>query len=249
VELPVVSGHARRARLAAAALSAGLLLAAGVLLAGCGATVGYSEGTGDRAHGKELFTQKCGSCHVLADAGTKGTIGPDLDYAFLQSRRDGLGDETITQVVRGQIAYPVTETPTGAPGMPADIVEGQDAEDVATYVASVAGVGEPSASGGGAPATTPAPSPPEQGGNGGEGAAPAEGKDVFASAGCGSCHTLADAGSSGTVGPNLDDAKPDDALVTDRVTNGQGAMPSFKGQLSEDEIVAVAAYVSSVAGK
>ena len=74
------------------------------------------------------------------------------------------------------------------------------------------------------------------------------GKAVFASAGCGGCHTLKDAGTSGNVGPNLDDAKPDAALVTDRVTNGQGVMPSFKGQLSEKQIADVAAYVSSVAG-
>lgn len=77
---------------------------------------------------------------------------------------------------------------------------------------------------------------------------PAAGKAVFASAGCGSCHTLADAGSGGAVGPNLDQAKPPYDLVVDRVTNGQGAMPSFKGQLDEKQIQDVAAYVSSVAG-
>jgi mono/diheme cytochrome c family protein len=72
----------------------------------------------------------------------------------------------------------------------------------------------------------------------------AKGKEVFASAGCGGCHTLEAAGSSGNVGPNLDDAKPDAALVVDRVTNGKGVMPSFKGQLSEQEIADVAAFVS-----
>ena len=83
-------------------------------------------------------------------------------------------------------------------------------------------------------------------GGGGGGAVegdPAAGKQVFASAGCASCHTLADAGASGQVGPNLDDAKPSYDLVVDRVTNGKGAMPSFKGQLSEDDIKNVAAYV------
>jgi mono/diheme cytochrome c family protein len=69
------------------------------------------------------------------------------------------------------------------------------------------------------------------------------GAKIFASAGCGGCHTLQAAGSSGTVGPNLDDAKPDLALAIDRVTNGQGAMPSFKDQLSEKEIADVATYV------
>ena len=82
--------------------------------------------------------------------------------------------------------------------------------------------------------------------NGGGGAAegdPDNGKTVFASAGCGTCHTLSDAGTSGTVGPNLDESKPDAELAVDRVTNGSGAMPSFKGQLSEQEIADVAAYV------
>ena len=69
------------------------------------------------------------------------------------------------------------------------------------------------------------------------------GEQVFASAGCGGCHTLAAAGSSGNVGPNLDDAKPDAGLVVTRVTNGQGAMPSFKDQLNEKQIADVAAYV------
>src|SRR5215468_1997451 len=56
---------------------------------------------------------------------------------------------------------------------------------------------------------------------------PTAGKAVFTSAGCVGCHTLADAGATGTVGPNLDDAKPSDALVVERVTNGEGGMPSF----------------------
>jgi len=87
------------------------------------------------------------------------------------------------------------------------------------------------------------------GGGGGGGGGNAEaGKEVFASAGCVSCHTLADAGATGTVGPNLDEAKPDEALVVDRVTNGAGAMPPFKDSLSEQQINDVAAYVSSVAG-
>lgn len=71
----------------------------------------------------------------------------------------------------------------------------------------------------------------------------AAGKAVFASAGCGGCHTLEAAGASGAVGPNLDEAKPDAKLVVERVTNGSGAMPAFKGQLSGQEIQDVAAYV------
>ena len=77
----------------------------------------------------------------------------------------------------------------------------------------------------------------------------AAGKQIFLSQPCGSCHTLADAGTSGSVGPNLDDARPPFDLVVQRVTNGAGPMPSFKGTLTEQQIRDVAAYVSSVAGK
>ena len=216
-----------------------LALVVAVGLAACGDTVGYSEGNGDRIRGKELFVKGCGSCHTLADAGTTGTIGPNLDYAFVQSRIDGLGESSILQVVRGQIAYPVTDPSTDAPGMPANIFEGKDAEDVATYVASVAGLdagGEPFD-----PANPPKPTPPEGGG--------ADGKSIFASAGCAGCHTLAAAGSTGNVGPNLDEAKPSLDLAVDRVTNGQGGMPSFKGQLSDEQIQAVAKFVADNAGK
>ena len=76
----------------------------------------------------------------------------------------------------------------------------------------------------------------------------ANGKMIFASAGCGSCHTLEDAGTSGTIGPNLDEAKPDLQLAIDRVTNGSGPMPPFKDQLSEQEIADVAAYVVEATG-
>jgi mono/diheme cytochrome c family protein len=77
---------------------------------------------------------------------------------------------------------------------------------------------------------------------------PENGKKIFASAGCGSCHTLEDAGSSGTIGPNLDEAKPDLELAVDRVTNGSGAMPPFKDELSEKEIADVSAYVVEASG-
>jgi mono/diheme cytochrome c family protein len=74
------------------------------------------------------------------------------------------------------------------------------------------------------------------------------GRKVFLSAGCSGCHTLKDAGSTGTVGPNLDDAKPPLSLVVERVTKGAGAMPSFKGQLSDKQIADVAAYVVKATG-
>jgi cytochrome c oxidase subunit 1 len=77
----------------------------------------------------------------------------------------------------------------------------------------------------------------------------AAGKAVFASAGCGGCHTLGDAGSHGNVGPNLDQAKPPYTLAVARVTHGRRSMPAFQGQLSGAQIQAVARYVSSVAGR
>ena len=150
-----------------------LALVAAFLLAACGDTVGYTDASsGDRIRGKELFKQGCGSCHTLADAGTTGAIGPNLDYAFLQSRKDGLGEDTILQVVRDQMAYSVTTPSTGTPGMPRDIFTGQDADDVATYVASVAGL---DASG---QIIDPA-NPPKPAGPGGA----TDGKTIFASAG------------------------------------------------------------------
>jgi mono/diheme cytochrome c family protein len=77
---------------------------------------------------------------------------------------------------------------------------------------------------------------------------PAAGKKIFASAGCTGCHTLGAAHSTGTVGPNLDQAKPDFRLATARVTLGKGAMPSFKGQLSDQQIADVASYVVQSTG-
>ena len=79
---------------------------------------------------------------------------------------------------------------------------------------------------------------------------PVAGKEIFLGpSGCTGCHTLADAGSSGNVGPNLDDAQPSFDLAFDRVTNGQGGMPSFGTSLTDQQRADVAAYVSSVAGK
>lgn len=82
--------------------------------------------------------------------------------------------------------------------------------------------------------------------------APAKGPDgaeVFASAGCAGCHTLAAANASGNVGPNLDDLQPDAATVRSQVENGGGGMPAFSGDLSPEEIDAVATYVSENAGR
>lgn len=223
----------RLALVLVAASAAALSLA----LSGCG-TGGYVSG-GSQGAGKQLFLDSCGGCHTLADAGTTGAVGPDLDDAFAQSREDGMTSATFTQVVAEQIRYPVTDPVTGVTGMPGpdgtlprcEDVEGdafcvddqdQAIADIAAYVGAVAGTGIAAEK-------------------------PTDGKSIFA-ASCGSCHTLSDAGTTGTTGPNLDDSKPSLDLVTDRVTNGQGAMPSFRDSLDEAQIQAVAEYVASSAG-
>ena len=125
--------------------------------------------------------------------------------------------------------------------MPANLYQGQDASDIALYIAQCAGVAH-------CGVTAEKPSTTTTTTTGGGSAAKPNGKQVFATAGCAGCHTLKDAGATGTVGPNLDQLKPTDAAVAHQVLTGGGAMPSFKGQLSAAQIAAVAQYVSSVAG-
>lgn len=183
----------------------------------------------------------CADCHTLADAKSQGTVGPNLDDAFSSDKQQGFSVQTIRDVVRGQIAYP--EAP-----MPANLYTGQNARDIAIYVAQCSGnpncgvTAEKPAS-----TTTTTSAPPPKGGSQTTGAV--NGKHVFLTAGCTSCHTLKDAGSHGNVGPNLDQLKPSEPTVDHQVTFGGGGMPSFKNTLSKAQITAVAKYVSSVAGK
>ena len=232
------------------ALGAGLVVA-GLLVAGCGTGGVASAGQrADTQSGQQLFTQSCGSCHTLQAAGTSGTIGPDLDNAFAASVAQGYPQSSIENVVldqirlgSGQIAtyttskdftkhclQPATKAKCYSTPMPADIVKGQDAIDVAAYVASVAGQGGFTSSGGFASLGT-------------------DGAAIFKGAGCAGCHTLSAAGATGTVGPNLDQLKPSTEVVAHQVMVGGGAMPAFKGKLSAAQIQAVAEYVSSSAGK
>ena len=157
-------GAAWRAALALAGIAL-------VALTGCG----VSE-TGDSDRGRQLFIQKCGTCHVLKQAATSGTQGPDLDAAFAQARASGMDPDTIAGVVKAQVESPRPSTDDPNVSMPAHIVTGEDLDDVATYVAQVAGV----------PGIEP---PAFPGGPGGQ---------VFGENGCGSCHTLKAAGSTGT---------------------------------------------------
>jgi mono/diheme cytochrome c family protein len=111
-------------------------LAAAVLAAsGCSAT--DSASNADVVLGKQLFVKKCGACHTLAHAGTKGTVGPNLDAAFRQPLQNGLKRSGVRSVVRDQIAFPGRSLSAASEVMPAKLVTGQKADDVATYVASV----------------------------------------------------------------------------------------------------------------
>ena len=111
--------------------------AAGVAaLAGCGQEA--TRPNDNLVNGKQLFVSKCGSCHTLARAGTKGTVGPNLDEAFRQSLGDGMGRSVVRGVVEHQILYPYTlKNQSTGTQMPAKLVKGEDASDVAAYVALV----------------------------------------------------------------------------------------------------------------
>jgi cytochrome c6 len=221
--------------LLAGALAIGLAVAA----AACG-TGGYVKG-GDVTRGKQLFVSKtCGSCHTLQAAGTVGVLGPNLDNAFSADRQQGFASSSIQQIVADQIRLPLqgidvgglkNVSPTGTTVMPAGLVKGRDLTDVAAFVATCAGNATDPACAAGGKVTS------------------ADGRTIFLSAGCTGCHTLKDAGSTGTVGPNLDQRKPSRSRVVDRVTNGKGVMPSFRSKLTPQQIQAIAKYVSSVAGK
>jgi plastocyanin len=104
-------------------------------LSACG---GVKDPQPDVVAGKQLFVQKCGACHTLSRAATKGTQGPDLDDAFQESLREGFGVTAVRGVVYKQILYPNRLKNSQGIKMPAKLVKGQDAHDVAAYVASVA---------------------------------------------------------------------------------------------------------------
>jgi len=113
-------------------LSLVLAVAAIGLVTGCTNNSG-SEQSANLVKGKQLFVQKCGSCHVLARAGSKGVTGPNLDAAFAAARQENWGDDGVRGVVYGQILYPNPSSP-----MPANLLAGKDAANVAAYVSTVA---------------------------------------------------------------------------------------------------------------
>lgn len=154
-----------------------------VVASGCGTT------DADPERGRTLFVQKCGTCHAMAQAGTTAQTGPNLDHAFAAAREEGNDSDTIEGVVKAQVEYPRPSNANPAVSMPADIVTGQDLDDVAAYVGEWAGV--------------PGAAPPKVAGG--------PGAQVFANNGCGGCHTFAAAESGGVTGPDLDEVLPGEA--------------------------------------
>lgn len=159
-----------------------------IVLAGCG-TSDSAPISGDfQDRGRQLFNAKCGTCHKMAAAASVGEQGPDLDAAFAAMREVGMDEDTINGIVKAQVEQP-RPSEQNFPGvsMPADLVTGNDLDDVAAYIARYAGV--------------PGAGPPKAPGEG-------PGAQVYANNGCGSCHILAAAESAGVVGPNLDEVIP-----------------------------------------
>jgi mono/diheme cytochrome c family protein len=230
-----------------------LIAVIGVTLAVGGCAVKHP--TTNLVSGKVMFQKACGSCHTLAHANSSGTTGPNLDDAFRQDKTDGVKDTSIQGLVDYWIRYPDTQ---GV--MPQGIIEGQDAQDVAAYVAAVAA--RPGQDTGALAAA-----------GGVQGTTPAAGKQVFTGVGgCGSCHTLAAAATTGTVGPNLDqDLKTSCATAQSKQIRGAtlaqcirtaiikpyaylpsgfkaGVMPSnFAQTLKPNEITALVNFLSTAA--
>jgi mono/diheme cytochrome c family protein len=185
--------------------------------------------------GQQLFTQKCGSCHTLTGAGTNADIGPNLDYAFKQARANGQDSDTFEGVIKSQVENPRPASPEQTDiYMPANLVEGDDLNDVAAYVASVAGV----------PGIKP----------------PVFQPPAFFAANCGGCHVLSQAGTTGSVGPNLDQNLPgqsadqiaesiSDPNATPTPGFPSGVMPESFGQsLTPEQLKALAAYLQQAVG-
>jgi mono/diheme cytochrome c family protein len=226
------------------------------------------------ARGADLFAERCAGCHTLDVVGAQGGATEIKDRERVDGPNFNVRRETPDSVL-----YAIRNGGFSGAIMPENIVVGREADDVAAFLSKYAGrerkaeitpqqpAGGGNANGGSTTTpptntqTTPeaTTSTPEAGTTSTPGAgttstgagaqqANAQGKQVFTQS-CGSCHTLKDAATTGTVGPNLDDLKPDEATVQRQVTNGGGVMPAFKGQLTDAQIKAVAQYVSSVAGQ
>src|SRR5947209_14831776 len=228
------------------------LMAAALIVVSLGGCA-LKHPTANLVTGKKLFASNCASCHTLSHANSTGTVGPNLDDAFRQDRADGVKSTSIEGLVSYWIEYPNTQ---GA--MPAMLVKGQDAQNVAAYVARVAAIpGQDTGALAAAVAEKVNPTP-------------AVGKTIFTGVGgCGGCHTLSAAATTGTVGPNLNTLKQACAAPASRQARGAtlqkciqtaivspykyippgykaGIMPNtFEKTLSPSQIQALVAFLSS----
>jgi sulfur oxidation c-type cytochrome SoxX len=193
----------------------------------------------DLSNGKALFVERCGSCHALGRAGTAGETGPDLDAAFRSALGAGMDEETVEGIVHAQILHPRRNSE-----MPAELVTGENARDVAAYVGFAA-----------------ARSGDDQGAlaqAGLEGATdPAQ---IFTAAGCAGCHQLSKANANGNIGPSLDELRqeaerrgngsPEEYVresILDpnavRVPGFSAQMPGYEGRLTDEQLQALVQYL------
>jgi mono/diheme cytochrome c family protein len=218
---------ARVRKLIAPLLALVALAALALAASGCGTT------DADPQRGRTLFIQKCSECHALAQAGAVGQVGPSLDHAFAAAREEGNDSDTIEGVVKAQVEYPRESNGNSAVSMPADIVTGQDLDDVAAYVGEWAGV--------------PGAAPPKVAGG--------PGAQVFANNSCAGCHTFSAAEAGGVTGPNLDEelqgeqqANVEEMIVNPNAEIVKGYPPNVMPQnyeqlLSAKEIEDLAKYL------
>jgi mono/diheme cytochrome c family protein len=218
---------ARTSKLISPLLALVALFGLAAIASGCGTT------SADPQRGRELFRVRCGTCHALAQAGSTAQVGPNLDHAFAAAREEGNDSDTIEGVVKAQVEYPRPDNGNASVSMPADLVTGQDLDDVAAYVGEWAGVP------GAKPPTVP----------GGPGA------QVFANNGCGNCHAFAAAESGGVTGPNLDEVLPGQsaAMVDESIVEPNAKIakdyppnvmpPNFEELLSPKELEDLVQYL------
>jgi mono/diheme cytochrome c family protein len=206
-------------------------LLSSLFLAGCG-TGGLTDVETAGVDGEGAFKEKCSGCHTLAAAGTNGQIGPNLDDAFAAAREEDFDESVIREVVLGQMRFPMPPMPEpDSPQMFGDLSEDERERTmaaIATYVASVA-----------ANPTAIAQAQRQGGGS----AAGNDPKAIFVS-NCGGCHTLAAAGTTGTIGPNLDQSQASETQIAEQIRNGGGGMPPFEGKLTDEQITALARWIA-----
>jgi len=224
------------------------VVAAVLVLGGCGGTGGEDA---DLVAGKEAFIDKCGSCHVLQRAGTQGKAGPSLDAAFTRSLIDGFDRQGVQGVVLEQILNPARLPPDHPAYMPPNLVTGQMAENVAAYVAYA--TSRPGEDEGLLAEAGQSDFPPGSGG-----AIFADGTQQAQA--CGQCHTLSDAGTQATIGPDLDQSLQGDspeqirqAIVQPDAEIAQGfapgVMPSdYEQTLGKEELDRLVEYLAQASG-